>query len=112
MEARADDLAEERVVPRAAASAEMIAILAVGVMLTGVELTTSSWIRDDVRALRSEMRDDRILSELRERLTRIEERAIRVEERLVRVESGLGEVDERVIRIESGLREDSIGRQG
>ena len=112
MEARADDLPEERVVSRAAASAEMIAILAVGVMLAGVVLTTSSWIRDDVQAVRSEMRDERSLSELRERLTRIEERAIRVEERLVRVESGLSEVHERVIRIESLLQEDSIGRQG
>ena len=112
METHAEDLPEERVVPRAAASAEMIAILAVGVMLAGVVLTTNLWIRDDVQAMRSEMRDERILSELRERLTRIEERAIRVEERLVRVESGLGEVHERVIRIESVLQEDSIGRQG
>ena len=83
----------------------MIAILAVGVMLTGVVLTTSSWIRDDVQALRNELRDERILSELRERLTRIEERG-------ARVESGLGEVHERVIRIESLLQEDSLGRQG
>ena len=65
MGAHADDLSEERVVPRAAASAEMIAILAVGVMLTGVVLTTGSWIRDDVQALRNELRDERILSELR-----------------------------------------------
>ena len=105
MEAHADDLTEKCVVPRTAASAEMIAILAVGVMLTGVVLTTNSWIRDDVQALRSELRDVRILSELRERLTRIEER-------VVQVESGLGEVHERVIRIESVLKEDSIGRQG
>ena len=112
MEAHADDLTEKCVVPRAAASAELIAILAVGVMLTGVVLTTNSWIRDDVQALRSELRDARILSELRERLPRIEERTIRIEERVVQVDSGLGEVHERVIRIESVLQEDSIGRQG
>ena len=105
MEARADDLTEKRVVPRAAASAEMIAILAVGVMLTGVVLTTSSWIRDDMHALRSELRNGHAPSELRERLTRIDER-------LEQVESGLGEVHERVMRIESVLREDSIGRHG
>ena len=112
MEAHADDVREKRVMPRTGPSNELIAILAVGVMLAGVVLTTSSWIRDDIQALRSEMRDERILSELRERLTRIEERAIRVEEGLVKVESGLGEVHERVIRIESLLLEDSIGRQG
>ena len=98
MGVHADDLPEERVVPRAAASAETIAILAVGVMLTGVVLTNTSWIRDDMQALRSEWRDGRTLSELRERVTR--------------VESGLGEVHERAIRIESLLQEDSLGRRG
>ena len=112
MEAHADDVPEKRAMPRIGLSNELIAILAVGVMLAGLGLTIGSWIRDDVQALRSEMRDERILSELRERLTRIDERAIRIEERLMKVESGLGEVHERVIRIESVLQEDSIGRQG
>lgn len=116
MEAHADDVPEKRAMPRTGLSNELIAILAVGVMLAGLVFTTGSWIRDDLRgdiqALRSEMRDERILSELRERLTRIEEWAIRVEQQLVRVESGLGEVHERVRRIESLLQEDSVGRRG
>ena len=58
-----------------------------------------------MQALRNELRDERILSELRERLTPIEERG-------ARVESGLGEVRERVIRIESLLQKDSTGLQG
>lgn len=135
MEAHAKDVPENRTLPRVGVSGEMIAILAVGVMLAGLVFTTGSWIRDDMQILRDGLhgdvqilRDDlygdiRILrddmqilrdevrtvqlglSELRERLTRVEERG-------ARVESGLGEVHERVIRIESLLGEDSSGLQG
>ena len=120
METHADDLIGKRVVRRAGLSGELIAILAVGVMLAGLVFTTGTWIRDDVQVLRDDVRDVQYgLGELRERVVRIEtglsglrERVARVEERLVRVESGLGEVHERVIRIESLLQEDSIGRQG
>ena len=128
MEAHAKDVPDNRTLPRVGVSGEMIAILAVGVMLAGLVFTTGSWIRDDLRddmqILRDDLRGDmRVLrdevrsvqsglSELRERVVRVEERLVGVEERGARVESGLGEVDERVIRIESLLQEDSTGLQG
>ena len=127
MEAHADDVPEKRAMPRNGLSNELIAILAVGVMLAGMGFTTGTWIRDDVQVLRDDVRilrgDVRAvesgLNAVRERMARVEERVIRVEERVARVEerlaqveSGLGEVHERVIRIESVLQEDSIGRQG
>ena len=58
MEAHAKDVPENRTLPRVGVSGEMIAILAVGVMLTGspvLTTSTGSWIRDDVQiALRNE----------------------------------------------------------
>lgn len=73
MEAHTEHVPEKRVVPRAGVSGEMIAILAVGVMLGGLVFTTGSWIRDDMRVLRDEVRTVQSgLSELRERVVRIE----------------------------------------
>ena len=96
MEAHAKDMTENRTLPRVGVSGEMIAILAVGVMLAGSVFTTGSWIRDDMQILRDDMRGDM-------RILRDEVRT---------VQSGLDEIHERVIRIESVLREDSIGRRG
>ena len=81
---------------RTGLSNEMIAILAVGVMLAGLGLTIGSWIRDDMQILRDDMRGDM-------QILRDEVRT---------VQSGLSELRERVIRIESLLQEDSIGRRG
>ena len=73
MEAHAKDVPENRTLPRVGVSGEMIAILAVGVMLAGMVFTTGSWIRDDMQVLRDEVRSVQSgLSELRERVVRIE----------------------------------------
>ena len=57
----------------AALSAELIAILAVGVTLAGVMLTMPGEVRDEVRVIREEVRvirDGQI--DIRERLARVE----------------------------------------
>ena len=96
MEAHAEDVPENRTLPRVGVSGEMIAILAVGVMLAGLVFTTGSWIRDDLRddmqILRNDLRGDM-------RVLRDEVRS---------VQSGLSELRERVVRIETLLH----GRSG
>lgn len=92
LEAHVKDMPENRTLPRVRVSGEMIAILAVGVMLAGLVFTTGSWIRDDMQILRNDMRDDM-------RILRDEVRT---------VQSGLSELRERVVRIETLLH----GRSG
>ena len=87
MEAHAKDVPENRTLPRVGVSGEMIAILAVGVMLGGMVFTTGSWIRDDMQILRNDMRGDM-------QILRDEVRT---------VQSGLSELRERVVRIETLL---------
>ena len=99
MEAHADDVPEKRTMPRTGLSNEMIAILAVGVMLAGLVFTTGSWIRDDMQILRDDMRGDM-------RVLRDDMRVMRDEVRSV--QSGLNELRERVVRIETLLH----GRSG
>lgn len=84
MEAHTDDVPEFRTVPRTAVSAEMIAILAVGVMLGGLVFTTADWIRDDIQVLREEVRA---------------------------IQSGQGELRERVVRVETLLEENIAHRR-
>ena len=106
MEAHSEDVTEKRTVPRAAISGELIAILAVGVMLGGLVFTTSTWIRDDMQILRNDMqvlRND--MQILRDDL-----RVLRDEVR--DVQSGLSELRERVVRIETLLQSHTAGRQG
>lgn len=103
MEAHAEDVPENRTLPRVGVSGEIIAILAVGVMLAGLVFTTGSWIRDDLRDDMQILRGDM-------RVLRDDMRILRDEVRSV--QSGLSELRERVVRIESLLQEDSIGRQG
>ena len=103
MEAHADDVPEKRGMPRTGLSNELIAILAVGVMLAGMVFTTGTWIRDDLRDDMQILRGDM-------RVLRDDMRVLSDEVRSV--QSGLSELRERVVRIESVLQEDSIGRQG
>ena len=91
MEAHDEDMPENRTLPRVGVSGEMIAILAVGVMLAGLVFTTGSWIRDDMQILRDDMRGDM--------------RILRDEVRTVHF--GLSELRERVVRIETLLHERS-----
>ena len=93
MEAHADDVPEKRSMTRTGLSNEMIAILAVGVMLAGLGLPIGSWIRDDMQILRDDMR-----------VLRDEVRS---------VQSGLNELRERVVRIETllhGMSENGSSR--
>ena len=99
MEAHVKDMPENRTLPRVSVSGEMIAILAVGVMLAGLVFTTGSWIRDDMQILRDDMRGDM-------RVLRDDMRILRDEVRTV--QSGLSELRERVVRIETLLH----GRSG
>ena len=85
MEAHTEDVPSNRSTPRAAVSAELISILAVGVMLAGLVFTTAGWIRSDVQVLRDDVRA---------------------------VQSGLSELRERVVRIETLLEEGPAGRRG
>ena len=89
-----------------AVSAEMIAILAFGVMLAGLVFTTGSWIRDDLQVLRNDVRDVQYgLGELRERVVRVETAGSELDERMTRVESAVSELGERMTRVESALGE-------
>ena len=103
LEAHVKDMPENRTLPRVRVSGEMIAILAVGVMLAGLVFTTGSWIRDDMQILRDDMRDD--MQILRDDM-RGDMRILRDEVRSV--QSGLSELRERVVRIETLLH----GRSG
>ena len=85
MEAHTENLPGNRAAPRAAVSGELIAILAVGVMLAGLVFTTAGWIRGDMQVLRDEVRA---------------------------VQFGLGELRERMVRIETLLEERSADRRG
>ena len=92
MEAHTEDVPSNRSTPRAAVSGELIAILAVGVMLAGLVFTTAGWIRGDMQVLRGDVQ-----------VLRDEVRA---------VQSGLSELRERVVRIEILLEERPVGRRG
>ena len=106
MEAHAEDLPERSAVIRTGVSNELIAILAVGVMLGGLVFTTASWSRDDIRVVRDDMqvlRDDM-------HVLRDDVRMLRDEVR--DVHSGLSDLRERVARIETLLEERSDLRPG
>ena len=99
MEAHAKDLPERSAVIRSGVSSELIAILAVGVMLGGLVFTTASWSRDDIRVVRDDMQ-----------VLRGDVRMLRDEVR--GVQSDLSDLRERVARIESLLEERSDLRPG
>ena len=104
MEAHAKDVPENRTLPRIGVSGEMIAILAVGVMLGGMVFTTGSWIRDDMQILRDDLRGDMHVLRDDMRILRDEVRS---------VQSGLSELRERVVRIETllhGMSENGSSR--
>ena len=94
MDAHADDVPGKRAMPRTGLSNELIAILAVGVMLAGLVFTTGTWIRDDLRDDMRILRGDM-------RVLRDDIRILRDEVRSV--QSGLSELRERVVRIETLL---------
>lgn len=89
MEAHAEEVSRRNAAPRAGVSAELIVILAVGVMLGGLVFTTAAWVRDDIKVLRDDVR------------------TLRGDVRAV--ESDLGELRERVVRIETLLLERPAG---
>ena len=99
MEAHTENLPGNRAAPRAAVSGELIAILAVGVMLAGLVFTTAGWIRGDTQVLRGDMQ-----------VLRGDVQILRDEVRAVHF--GLGELRERVVRIETLLEERSADRRG
>ena len=83
MESHTDNVPDRRTLPRVAVSAEMIAILAFGVMLAGLVFTTGSWIHDDLQVLRNDVRDVQYgLGELRERVVRVETAVSELDERM------------------------------
>ena len=95
MEAHTENLSGNR----AAVSGELIAILAVGVMLAGLVFTTAGWIRGDMLVLRGDMQ-----------VLRGDVQILRDEVRAVHF--GLGDLRERVVRIETLLEERSADRRG
>ena len=129
MEAHTEDVPARNTVTRTGVSNELIAIVAVGVMLAGLAFTTASWSRDDIRSVRDDvriLRDD--VQGLRGNmgtlrgdfdLLRGEFDSLRGEFYLLRgefdllrgevrtVQSGLSDLRERVVRIETLLLERS-----
>ena len=106
MEAHAESSSDRSTVIRNGVSNELIAILAVGVMLAGLVFTTASWSRDDMQVLRDDLlvlRDDLLV--LRDDML-----VLRDEVRSVR--SGLSDLRERVARIETLLEERFDTRPG
>ena len=99
MEAHTEDVPGNRSTPRAAVSGELIAILAVGVMLAGLVFTTAGWIRGDMQVLRGDMQ-----------VLRGDVQVLRDEVRAV--QAGLSALRERVVRIETLLEERPAGRRG
>lgn len=117
MEAHAEDMLEKRAAPRPGLSGELIAILAVGVMLAGLVFTTTTWSRDDLRFLRGDMlvlRDDMQTLHQDVRTLHQDVQILRQDVQNLRddvrsVQSGLSELRERVVRVETLLEERSAG---